>query len=140
MKQVEKTVFISYRRTNVRWALSIFQNLTHLGYDVFFDFHGIASGDFERVILANIKARAHFLVLLTPSSLERCGDPDFRNTVSLVKLTNRLSGFDRNIVQTFEGSTVLLTEEWVYKQGRGRLTKILTVTGGILTDIRLASR
>src|SRR5947199_10514598 len=74
MARIEKTVFISYRRTNVPWALAIFQNLTHHGYDVFFDFNGIASGDFEQVIIENIKARAHFLVLLTPSALERCGD------------------------------------------------------------------
>ena len=29
----------------------------------------------KRVILGNITARAHFLVLLTPSALERCGEP-----------------------------------------------------------------
>ena len=75
MERIEKTVFLSYRRTNTPWALAIFQNLTQHGYDVFFDYDGIASGDFERVILANITARAHFLVLLTPSALERCGDP-----------------------------------------------------------------
>ena len=75
MERIEKTVFLSYRRTNIPWALAIFQNLTHHGYDVFFDYNGIASGDFERVILGNINARAHFLVLLTPSALERCGDP-----------------------------------------------------------------
>jgi tetratricopeptide (TPR) repeat protein len=75
MERVEKTVFISYRRTNIPWALSIFQNLTQHGYDVFFDYNGIASGDFERVILGNITARAHFLVLLTPSALERCNKP-----------------------------------------------------------------
>ena len=40
MERVEKTVFISYRRTNVPWALAIFQNLTQFGYDVFFDFSG----------------------------------------------------------------------------------------------------
>jgi hypothetical protein len=72
MRRIEKTVFISYRRTNLPWALVIFQNLTQHGYDVFFDYNGIASGDFESVILENIKARAHFLVVLTPSSLERC--------------------------------------------------------------------
>jgi len=76
MDRIEKTVFLSYRRTNVPWALAIFQNLTYHGFDVFFDYSGISSGDFERVILANIKARAHFLVLLTPSALERCQDPD----------------------------------------------------------------
>ncbi len=52
-----------------------FSNLTHHGYDVFLDFNGIASGDFERVILENIHARAHFLVILTPSALERCSEP-----------------------------------------------------------------
>jgi hypothetical protein len=75
MERIEKTTFLSYRRINIPWALAIFQYLTHHGYDVFFDYSGIASGDFERVILGNITARAHFIVLLTPSALERCDDP-----------------------------------------------------------------
>lgn len=76
MGRVEKTVFISYRRTNMPWALAIYQNLTTHGYDVFFDYDSIPSGDFEQVILGNIRARAHFLVVLTPSALERCVSPD----------------------------------------------------------------
>ena len=67
MRRIEKTVFLSYRRTNLSWALAIFQHLTQHGYDVFFDFQGIASGDFEHAILENINARAHFLLVLTPS-------------------------------------------------------------------------
>ena len=74
MARIDKTVFISYRRTNAPWVLAISQNLTHYGYDVFFDYTGLASGDFETAILENIHARAHFLVLLTPSALEHCGD------------------------------------------------------------------
>jgi tetratricopeptide (TPR) repeat protein len=102
MERVEKTVFLSYRRTNIPWALAIYQNLVRHGYDVFFDYSGIASGNFERVILENIRSRAHFLVLLTPSALERCGEPgdwlrreietalaSQRNTVPLM-----LEGFD----------------------------------------------
>jgi tetratricopeptide (TPR) repeat protein len=76
MGRIEKTVFISYRRTNAPWALAIFQNLTNHGYDVFFDFNGIAGGDFESVILENVRSRAHFIVLLTPSALERCAEPN----------------------------------------------------------------
>jgi hypothetical protein len=72
---IEKTVFISYRRTNLPWALAIYQDLHHHGYDVFFDYLSIDSGDFEQVIIGNIKARAHFIVLLTPISLERCNNP-----------------------------------------------------------------
>lgn len=73
--RIEKTIFISYRRTNMPWALAIYQNLTARGYDVFFDFQSINSGDFEQIIIGNIKARAHFLIILTPSALERCNNP-----------------------------------------------------------------
>jgi hypothetical protein len=67
---IENTVFISYRRANFSWALSVYQNLHSHGYDVFWDVTGIASGSFERVIRKNIMARAHFLVVLTPSALD----------------------------------------------------------------------
>jgi TIR domain len=76
MPRIEKTVFISYRRCNVSWALAIFQNLRHNDFDVFFDFKGIASGDFERVIMENIRVRAHFLVLLAPSALKQRSEPE----------------------------------------------------------------
>src|SRR5262245_20609709 len=76
MGRIEKTVFVSYRRTDESWGLAIFQDLTQHGYDVFIDYDGIASGNFEAVILENIRARAHFLVLLTPTALERCSDPE----------------------------------------------------------------
>ena len=75
MGRIEKTVFISYRRANKPWALFIYQNLTNNGFDVFIDFQNINSGNFETVILDNIKARAHFVVVLTPSALEDCNNP-----------------------------------------------------------------
>jgi formylglycine-generating enzyme len=75
MARIEKTVFISYRRAD-RWAaLAVFKDLTQHGYDVFIDYDGIASGDFERSIVDNLKARAHFLVLLSSTALEHCNDP-----------------------------------------------------------------
>jgi hypothetical protein len=33
MERIEKTVFLSYRRTNIPWALSIFKDLTQHGND-----------------------------------------------------------------------------------------------------------
>jgi len=75
MQRIEKTVFISYRRQNLPWALFIWQNLTMHGYDVFFDYQSIDSGNFEKVILENIRARAHFIIVLTPSALEKCKNP-----------------------------------------------------------------
>ena len=75
MPRIEKTVFISYRRFDGAWALNIYQWLTQRGYDVFIDFEGIGSGSFESVIVENILSRAHFLVLLSPTALDRCHEP-----------------------------------------------------------------
>ncbi|MEW6405427.1 MAG: toll/interleukin-1 receptor domain-containing protein [Chloroflexota bacterium] len=51
MGRIEKTVFISYRRTNLPWALFIYQNLTMHGYDVFFDYLSI---DIGQILLLRI--------------------------------------------------------------------------------------
>jgi tetratricopeptide (TPR) repeat protein len=73
--QVEKTVFISYRRTNAMTARAVYQDLTHHGYDCFMDFQSIDSGAFDQIILRQIAARAHFILILTPSAMERCIEP-----------------------------------------------------------------
>lgn len=75
MARIEKTVFISYRRTDVYTALAVYENLKNQGYDVFFDYRSISSGDFEQIITSNIRARAHFLLILTPTALDRCNEP-----------------------------------------------------------------
>ena len=69
-----KTVFISYRRTNFYTALAVYQDLTAHGYDVFFDYESINSGSFAKIIEENIRYRAHFVVILSQSSLERLGE------------------------------------------------------------------
>lgn len=100
MRRIENTVFISYRRTNIGFALAIYQNLTHRGYNVFFDFESIGAGDFEQIILRSIESRAHFVVILTPSALERCNQPgDWLRREIEHALKHR-----RNIIPlTFEG-------------------------------------
>ena len=75
MQRIEKTVFISYRHSDQPWAQLISDDLTHNGFDVFVGLHSLRSGDFEGEILDEIRSRAHFLVLLTPTALERCKDP-----------------------------------------------------------------
>ena len=42
---------------------------------MFFDYTHIPSGDFEQIIIGNIKARAHFILILTPTTLDRCSEP-----------------------------------------------------------------
>ena len=76
MARIEKTVFISYRRKDISWALAVYQYLTSQKYDVFFDYTSLSGGDFEQVIVSNIRARAHFVLILTPMALDRCSQPD----------------------------------------------------------------
>ena len=71
MAHIEKTVFISYRRKDISWALAVYQYLTSRKYDVFFDYTSLSGGDFEQVIVSNIKARAF------------CSDPDANRIGSL---------------------------------------------------------
>jgi len=75
MARIEKTVFISYRRTNYWAALAVYQNLHSNGFDAFFDYKSIPSGDFAQVITENVTSRAHFVIILSPSALERCNEP-----------------------------------------------------------------
>jgi formylglycine-generating enzyme required for sulfatase activity len=75
MARIDKTVFISYRRSDVYTALAVYQDLKNHGYDVFFDYRSISSGDFEQIITSNIRARAHFLLILTPTALDRINEP-----------------------------------------------------------------
>jgi hypothetical protein len=68
----QKTVFISYRRSASRYiARSIFEHLQAHGYDVFLDVESIDAGDFERIILGQIQARAHFLIILSTGTVKR---------------------------------------------------------------------
>lgn len=72
-----KTVFISYRRAVASFiARAVFQDLCAHGWDVFMDVQSIDSGKFDRIILNQIAARAHFVVILTPGTLERCANGD----------------------------------------------------------------
>ena len=75
MAEEHKTVFISYRRSvGSDAARAVFLDLRHHGYDVFLDVDSINSGQFDTIILRQIEARAHFVLILTPGTVERCAD------------------------------------------------------------------
>lgn len=76
MPAVQNTIFISYRRQPASFiARAVFQDLRAHGYDVFLDVESINNGQFDSIILNQIAARAHFVLILTPGTLERCGEP-----------------------------------------------------------------
>ncbi len=114
--QVQKTVFISYRRTNPFHALAIYQHLDTLGYDVFYDVDSLRGGDWLQAIIENIKARAHFLIILTPSAIERFNEPGdvMRQEIETAIDTQR------NIIP-------LIMEDFDFKQAETHLTGKLAV-------------
>jgi tetratricopeptide (TPR) repeat protein len=77
MADTDKSVFISYRRsTSKHLARAVFMDLRANGYDVFMDVNTIDSGEFDKIILNQIAARPHFILLLTPGALDRCNEPN----------------------------------------------------------------
>ena len=75
MADPDKTVFLSYRRdVSGPMAHLVRNDLVAHGFDVFMDVGSLGSGEFEPVILREIEARTHFLVLLEPGSLDRIGE------------------------------------------------------------------
>ena len=70
-------VFLSYRRdVGGILAIALFQHLVDRGVDVFYDIESIRAGQFDTIILSQIEARPYFVLVLTPGTLERCGEPD----------------------------------------------------------------
>ena len=75
MREAEKTGFISYRRSASRHlARSITLDLRAHGYDVFFDVDTLDNGAFDQIVLRQIALRAHFVLVLSRGSLERCAE------------------------------------------------------------------
>lgn len=112
----EKTVFISYRRSNSSFiARAVFQDLRANGYDVFMDVESIDAGAFSQIILNQIAARAHFIVILAPGTLDRCSEPgDWLR--SEIEEAMRL---ERNIIP-------LLFSEFRFKDAASHLSGDLT--------------
>jgi len=76
MAQIEKSVFISYRRTNKYHAWAVYQALISDDYNVFIDYDSIGAGLFKPEIFDAITKREHFILILTPTTLDRCHRED----------------------------------------------------------------
>ena len=75
MADIQKSVFISYRRVpGWPFARLIFDDLRAHDFDVFMDYEGIDAGTFDTILLNQIAARAHFVLVLTPGTVDRFKD------------------------------------------------------------------
>ena len=100
-----KTVFISYRRSSLgkAFARNIQRELTHKGYDTFLDVDSIDAGKWAEQLRQEVPTRSHFLLLLTPGSLDKCKSADdwVRKEIKLAV------EHGRNIVPVLEESAKL---------------------------------
>lgn len=77
MSELEKSVFISYRRSSSGYLpQAIFLFLKSQGHDVFLDVSTINNGTFDTDILRQIAERQDFIIILSHGSLDRCNEPD----------------------------------------------------------------
>ncbi|XP_018020457.2 NAD(+) hydrolase sarm1 isoform X3 [Hyalella azteca] len=83
--QLDKTldVFISYRRSNGSQLASLLKVHMQLkGFSVFIDVERLEAGKFDNNLLGSIRQARNFLLVLTPSALDRClGDHDCKDWV-----------------------------------------------------------
>ncbi|HUV15729.1 MAG TPA: toll/interleukin-1 receptor domain-containing protein [Pelolinea sp.] len=92
ISEMNKSIFISYRRKSSFWfAKSIFDKLKSFGYDVFFDIARINNGEFAEIIISQIWARPHFIIILDEGTLERTVNEDdwLRKEITVAIMANR---------------------------------------------------
>lgn len=84
----EKTldVFVSYRRSNGSQLASLLKvHLQLRGFTVFIDVERLEAGKFDNNLLNSIKQAKHFILVLTPNTLDRCiNDVDCKDWVHRV--------------------------------------------------------
>jgi len=110
---MEKSIFISYRRSTSKYlARLIYNALSQHEYDVFFDVSTLDNGQFDTVILNQIAARPHFIVILSPGAFVRCVNPDGTdNQQDWLRIEiERAMDLKRNIVPIIEEGFSFETE------------------------------
>lgn len=110
---MEKSIFISYRRsTSKHLARLIYNALSQHEYDVFFDVSTLDNGQFDTVILNQIAARPHFIVVLSPGAFARCVNPDgTENQHDWLRIEiERAMDLKRNIIPVIEEGFTFETE------------------------------
>lgn len=66
-------VFVSYRRSNGSQLASLLKvHLQLRGFSVFIDVERLEAGKFDNNLLQSIRQAKHFLLVLTPTALDRC--------------------------------------------------------------------
>lgn len=76
MSSQKKQIFISYRRDGGETlARLLYDRLTADGYSVFYDIESLQSGKFNIALYERIMECTDFLLILSPSCLDRCVSP-----------------------------------------------------------------
>lgn len=101
----------------------------------------VAFGYVDGVQVENVRCSGSVISVgdLSYRLIERCGDPDYRETVEIRREAIEVHQPDGQGSVELEIGALETVERWIYRDS-GRLTRVLTVRGGVLVDIRLAER
>ena len=128
--RVEKTIFISCRKTNLCLARAMYDKLRSRGYNCFLHTEVKPDTAPAYLIMNEIQSRAHFIVILTPRGLQACAQPDDW-LCSEIEYAIR---FQRNIIPVlFEGFDL----EEVQKYMTGRIKELAAYTS--VLDMQVAN-
>ncbi len=119
--RVEKTIFISCRKTNLFLARAMYDKLRSRGYDCFLHTEVKPDKALAYLIMNEIQSRAHFIVIVTPRGLQACTQPDDWLGAEIEYAVRSW----RNIIPVlFEGYDL----EEVQKHMTGRIKKLAAYT------------
>lgn len=102
-ENMDKTldVFVSYRRSNGSQLASLLKvHLQLRGFSVFIDVERLEAGKFDNNLLNSIRQAKHFILVLTPSALDRCIE-DFECKDWVHRVSDNLNKSEENSYSTF---------------------------------------
>lgn len=138
MTAQDKLVYISYRHADLLKALAVSQKISAEGFNACVD-HGEAGNQAaEQANVQQIKARPHFILILTPTALEGCSDPVDplrreleaafeHNNLILTLLCDGASFDDPHFQEQLSGPFLRLSNHKYVTAPKGRLAQALPI-------------
>jgi tetratricopeptide (TPR) repeat protein len=134
----DKLVYISYRHADLLKALAVSQKISAEGFNACIDHGEAGNQEAEKANFQQIKARPHFILILTPTALEGCSDPadplrrevetafDRRNLI-LTLLCDGASFDDPHFHEQLSGPFLRLLNHPHVSAPKGRLAQALPI-------------
>ena len=93
-------IFVSYRRTDLKFAKGLYHYLVNGGYTVFWDKESLENGKFDSDIKIAIDGCKNFILLVNDDTFDRCFEPEDWITKEITEAIQK----KKNIIPLFIGT------------------------------------